>query len=60
MYTFIVYFFTVVNNGTAYVVNTMQVSGEKECVSIVKMVNSQPTAGGQNVRAACHISETRK
>jgi hypothetical protein len=60
MYTFIVYFFTVVNNGTAYVVNTIQVSGEKECVSIVKMVNSQPTAGGKNVRAACHISETRK
>jgi hypothetical protein len=60
MYTFMVYFFTVVNNGTAYVVNTMQVSGEEECVSIVKMVNSQPTAGGKNVMATCHISKTRK
>jgi hypothetical protein len=60
MYTFIIYFFTMVNNGTAYVVDTMQVSSEKECISIVKMVNSQPTSGGKKVRATCYISETRK
>ena len=56
MYTFIVYFFTIVNNGTSYVVDTMPVDSEKTCMTIVKTVNSQTTKGGRRVRAACYVS----
>jgi len=55
MNTFIVYFFTIVNNGTAYVIDTMPVDSEKTCMTIVKTVNVQAPPGGRKVRAACYV-----
>ena len=60
MYTFIVYFFTIVNNGTAYSVSTMPVDSEKSCMEIVKTINSQPSAGGRNVRATCYATKQNR
>jgi len=60
MFAFIVYFFTITNNGTSYVVSTMPVGSEKICMDIVKEVNSQPKAGGKNVRATCYATKEKR
>ena len=52
MYVFVVYFFTMTNNGTSYIVDTMPVDDEKSCMKIVKTVNSQPTKSGRKVRVS--------
>jgi hypothetical protein len=51
---YVVYFLTIVN-GVSVIVDTMPVNNEKSCVEIVQMINSQPSAGGRKVRAACYI-----
>ena len=51
---YVVYFLTIVN-GASVIVDTMPVNNEKSCVEIVQMINSQPSAGGRKVRAACYI-----
>jgi hypothetical protein len=56
-YIFSVYFFTIVNNGTAYVVSTMPVDSEKTCIEIVKSINTQPRQSSRSVRATCHITK---
>jgi hypothetical protein len=51
---YVVYFLTIVN-GASVIVDTMPVNNEKSCVEIVQMINSQPSASGRKVRAACYI-----
>ncbi len=59
MYVFVVYFFTITNNGTSYIVDTMPVDDEKSCMKIVKTVNSQPTKSGRKVRATCYVAPAK-
>ena len=54
-----VYFFTITNNGTAYVVSKMPVDSEKTCMQIVKTINSEKSAGGNNVLATCYARKTK-
>ena len=51
---YVVYFLTIVN-GYSVIVDIMSVNNVKSCVEIVQMINSQPSAGGRKVRAACYI-----
>jgi hypothetical protein len=53
MLSFVVYFFTVANNGATYIVDTMPMDSEKSCMAIVKTVNTQPSSAGRRVKAAC-------
>ena len=53
--TFVVYFLVMFSNGSV-VIDTMPVDSQQSCMSIVKMVNSQPSQGGRRVKAACYIS----
>ena len=59
MFAFMVYFFTITNNGTAYVVSKMPVDSEKTCMQIVKTINSEKSAGGNNVLATCYARKTK-
>jgi len=53
--TFVVYFLVMFSNGSV-VIDTMPVDSQQSCMSIVQMVNSQPSQGGRRVKAACYIS----
>jgi hypothetical protein len=53
--TYVVYFLVMFSNGSV-VIDTMPVDTERSCMSIVQMVNSQPSQGGRRVKAACYIS----
>ena len=53
--TYIVYFLVMFSNGSV-VIDTMPVDSQQSCMSIVQMVNSQPSQGGRKVKAACYIS----
>jgi hypothetical protein len=52
---FVIYFFTIVN-GQNVIVDTMPVPNAPTCIEIVNMINSQPSAGGRRVKAACYIN----
>ena len=52
---YVIYFFTIVN-GNSVIIDTMPVPNEPMCVEIVRMINSQPSAGGRRVKAACYIN----
>jgi hypothetical protein len=47
------------SNGSV-VIDTMPVDSQQSCMSIVQMVNSQPSQGGRRVKAACYISTKKK
>lgn len=56
--TYVVYFLVMFSNSSV-VIDTMPVDTEQSCLSIVKMINSQPSQGGRRVKASCYVS-TRK
>ena len=59
MLSFVVYFFTVATNGSAYIVDTMPVDNAESCMTIVAKVNTQPTDAGRKVKASCFIGPAK-
>ena len=53
--TYVVYFLVMFSSGSV-VIDTMPVDTEQSCISIVKMINSQPSQGGRRVKASCYVS----